>query len=59
MSAIQSDREHPERCVIDHPFNPPHIIPLVEVVGGTSESFFVSVGSVYWLVAKMLRRGNL
>ncbi|KAL1608301.1 hypothetical protein SLS60_003241 [Paraconiothyrium brasiliense] len=24
----------PERCVIGHPFNPPHLIPLVEVVGG-------------------------
>ena len=26
--------KHPERCVIGHPFNPPHLIPLVEVVGG-------------------------
>lgn len=25
---------HPERVVIGHPFNPPHLIPLVEVVGG-------------------------
>src|SRR5258708_18700334 len=25
---------HPERCVIAHPFNPPHLIPLVEIVGG-------------------------
>lgn len=25
---------HPERIVIGHPFNPPHLIPLVEVVGG-------------------------
>jgi 3-hydroxyacyl-CoA dehydrogenase len=30
----------PERCVVGHPFNPPHLIPLVEVVGGklTSKS---------------------
>lgn len=34
MSIIQADCAHPERCVIGHPFNPPHIIPLVEVVGG-------------------------
>lgn len=27
---------HPGRCVIGHPFNPPHLVPLVEVVGGTS-----------------------
>src|ERR1700684_541632 len=35
MSVIQSGCKRPERCVIGHPFNPPHIIPLVEVVGGT------------------------
>ncbi|MFG1477708.1 3-hydroxyacyl-CoA dehydrogenase NAD-binding domain-containing protein [Xanthobacter sp. V4C-4] len=28
----------PERCVIGHPFNPPHLIPLVEVVGGKHAS---------------------
>ena len=25
---------HPERVVLGHPFNPPHLIPLVEVAGG-------------------------
>ncbi len=34
MSRIQSECKHPERCVTGHPFNPPHLIPLVEVVGG-------------------------
>ncbi|KAL3426889.1 3-hydroxyacyl-CoA dehydrogenase [Phlyctema vagabunda] len=29
---------HPERCVVGHPFNPPHLIPLVEVVGGNMTS---------------------
>src|ERR1700681_4863302 len=39
MSEIQSGcRSHPERCVIGHPFNPPHLIPLVEVVGGEKTS---------------------
>lgn len=38
MSAIQSACRHPERCVIGHPFNPPHLIPLVEVVGGKDTS---------------------
>jgi 3-hydroxyacyl-CoA dehydrogenase len=39
MSDIQSGAAlHPERCVIGHPFNPPHLIPLVEVVGGTKTS---------------------
>jgi 3-hydroxyacyl-CoA dehydrogenase len=54
MSEIQSGaRLHPERCVIAHPFNPPHLIPLVEIVGGakTSEAtiqraaeFYTSIG---------------
>jgi len=29
---------HAERCVIGHPFNPPHLIPLVEVVAGEKTS---------------------
>jgi 3-hydroxyacyl-CoA dehydrogenase len=54
MSEIQlGARLHPERCVIAHPFNPPHLIPLVEIVGGarTSEEtiqraaeFYTSIG---------------
>jgi carnitine 3-dehydrogenase len=39
MSQIQvGARSHPERCVIAHPFNPPHLIPLVEIVGGAKTS---------------------
>jgi carnitine 3-dehydrogenase len=34
ISRLQADCRHPERCVIGHPFNPPHLVPLVEVVGG-------------------------
>ena len=34
LSRIQSRCRNPERCVLGHPFNPPHLIPLVEVVGG-------------------------
>src|ERR1700741_5094584 len=54
MSEIQKGAAaHPERCVIAHPFNPPHLIPLVEIVGGakTSETtiqrateFYTSIG---------------
>ncbi|KUI59721.1 L-carnitine dehydrogenase [Cytospora mali] len=36
-SSIQEGMDassHPERCAVGHPFNPPHLIPLVEVVGG-------------------------
>jgi len=39
MSEIQSACErHPDRCVIGHPFNPPHLVPLVEIVGGNKTS---------------------
>src|SRR5258706_2517957 len=37
-SVMQSKCKHPERIVVGHPFNPPHIIPLVEVVGGAKTS---------------------
>ena len=35
MTEMQTDCEHPGRTVVGHPFNPPYLIPLVEVVGGT------------------------
>lgn len=38
MSRLQSGCARPERFVIGHPFNPPHLIPLVEVVGGKQTS---------------------
>lgn len=34
VSEIQAGATHPERIVLGHPFNPPHLIPLVEVGGG-------------------------
>ncbi len=63
MSVIQSGCKHPERCVIGHPFNPPHIIPLVEVVGGAKTSpeamqqamtFYASIGKKPLLLHKEL-----
>jgi 3-hydroxyacyl-CoA dehydrogenase len=53
MDIIQARCKHPERCVVGHPFNPPHVIPLVEVVGGAKTSdavieramaFYASIG---------------
>ncbi|HYG87806.1 MAG TPA: 3-hydroxyacyl-CoA dehydrogenase NAD-binding domain-containing protein [Azospirillum sp.] len=32
-SAIVTDCRSPERHVVAHPFNPPHLLPLVELVG--------------------------
>lgn len=34
VSRLQKGCRYPERVVLGHPFNPPHIVPLVEVVGG-------------------------
>lgn len=41
ISEIQDAATHPERVVLGHPFNPPHLIPLVEVVGGRRTSAHV------------------
>ncbi len=38
MSLVQSACAHPERVLLGHPFNPPHMIPLVEVIGGEKTS---------------------
>lgn len=47
-SAFQSGCRHPERVLVTHPFNPPHLVPLVEVVGGelTSEEALKSAMAV-------------
>lgn len=37
-SAMQARCRHPERLLLGHPFNPPHLIPLVEVAGGQHTS---------------------
>jgi carnitine 3-dehydrogenase len=52
-SVMQSKCKHPERVLVGHPFNPPHIVPLVEVVGGAKTApeaieramaFYASIG---------------
>lgn len=52
-SVMQTNCKRPERVLVGHPFNPPHIIPLVEVVGGARTSpeaikqamaFYTSIG---------------
>ena len=55
MSEIQSAcAAHPERCVIAHPFNPPHLVPLVEIVGGakTSEETIERAAEFYTAIGK-------
>jgi len=38
MSKMQEVLKHPSRSLIAHPFNPPHLIPLVELVPGKQTS---------------------
>jgi carnitine 3-dehydrogenase len=40
MDVIQSGCKGPERCVIGHPFNPPHVVPLVE----RAMAFYADIG---------------
>jgi 3-hydroxyacyl-CoA dehydrogenase len=60
-SVMQSQCKRPERILVGHPFNPPHLIPLVEVVGGTATSaealqqamrFYASIGKKPILLRK-------
>ncbi|AMU15230.1 MULTISPECIES: 3-hydroxyacyl-CoA dehydrogenase NAD-binding domain-containing protein [Burkholderia] len=55
MSDIQTAcAKHPERCLIAHPFNPPHLIPLVELVGGdaTGQDVIARVKQFYDALGK-------
>jgi 3-hydroxyacyl-CoA dehydrogenase len=61
MSEIQKGApSHPERCVIGHPFNPPHLIPLVEIVGGakTSEATIQRADEFYSSIGQRTVRVN-
>ena len=54
MTDIQADCATPERCVIGHPFNPPYLLPLVEIVGGkkTSPDAVAWAGRFYEIAGK-------
>src|SRR5260221_1791275 len=54
ISSIQDAAKHPERVLLGHPFSPPHLIPLVEVLGGklTSEEYIKEAISFYSRVGK-------
>jgi 3-hydroxyacyl-CoA dehydrogenase len=53
-TALQQGCAFAERLLVGHPFNPPHIVPLVEVVGGarTSEESIELAMSFYRDVGK-------
>jgi len=53
LSEMQAGWKNPGRFVLGHPFNPPHLIPLVEIMGNErtadgvvalAERFYASVG---------------
>nr|WP_314437268.1 3-hydroxyacyl-CoA dehydrogenase NAD-binding domain-containing protein [uncultured Brevundimonas sp.] len=53
LTQLQDGCRHPERCVLGHPFNPVHLMPLVEVGGGertapeavgAARDFYASLG---------------
>lgn len=54
ISEIQAGCARPERILLGHPFNPPHLIPLVEVVGGsaTSEAAIARAMAFYATIGK-------
>jgi 3-hydroxyacyl-CoA dehydrogenase len=54
ISDVQIVCAHPERVLVGHPFNPPHLIPLVEVVGGeaTSQAAINTAMAFYRAVGK-------
>ena len=54
MTDMAVAAQHPERLVVGHPFNPPYLIPLVEVVGGES----TAVEAVDWAADFYTRIGK-
>ena len=55
VTDMQSACAHPGRVVLGHPFNPPHLVPLVELAGGEqsdpaaldrAEQFYSRLGKV-------------
>jgi len=52
MTEIQANCSTPGRCVIGHPFNPPYLLPLVEIVGGkTSDPKAVTWAGEFYEIA--------
>lgn len=54
ITEIARDAKHPERFIGAHPYNPPHLIPLVEITKGekTSEEVVSTAKEFYTLIGK-------
>ena len=64
MTEIQSATTRPQRCVVAHPYNPPHIVPCVEIVPGeatatetveTTRDFMAGLGRAPVVASKECR----
>jgi len=57
-SDLQSKAQHPERILVAHPINPPHIVPMVELVPGqkTSELTMQEAASFYERLKRVVIR---
>jgi 3-hydroxyacyl-CoA dehydrogenase len=55
VSQMQTACRHPERLVLGHPFNPVHLVPLVELSGGakTSEAALTQAQAFYIRLGKV------
>ena len=60
LSEMQAGWRDPARFVLGHPFNPPHLIPLVEVMGNarTDDSAVTGAEAFYRAVGKITIRVN-
>ena len=60
LSQMQGGWNNPARLVLGHPFNPPHLIPLVEVMGNdrTAEGAVEGAERFYEAVGKITIRVN-
>jgi len=54
-TAIASATTHPERVLVTHYFQPPHLIPVVEVVGGEKTSS-QAIETAFRVLAKMRKK---
>jgi len=54
ITEIAKGSKHPERCIGAHPYNPPHLIPLVEITKGalTNEATVKTAVEFYRLLGK-------
>lgn len=48
VSRLQEYSKYPGRVIVGHPFNPPHLIPLVEIVKGEADENIVALAYEFY-----------